>query len=172
MVEVISKLISYISAICFLVLSPNISYAEKSNEDLFYKEQIFNAHIDRVCELVCDYENYTKYFYHMSKSKTYNFTNNPKVYFEFKVFGRTFWADVILIKTVNIDNSITIKVNTIDTNLKVLDGKWELIPIDEQHTKLIIHGIAKPRMPLPESVLRNLFEEEISYTFRKFNRLL
>jgi len=165
----------WVTMVFLLCLIFSIGDAQaKSSKDFFYKEMVINVPISDVDRVITDYSNYYKYFHHMEVSRVLktNGDNSSDCYFEIEVFGRTFWAKVRLDRTYVSPNHIIVKETTYDTNLKELNGQWELTKIDDQNTLVVIHGSAKPYMLLPDSFLKNLLDKEVSAAVRRINRLL
>jgi ribosome-associated toxin RatA of RatAB toxin-antitoxin module len=160
--------------ICVAILLFVTGVQAKQNNDLYYKEFIIDAPISRIDALIHDYGSYHSYFDHMIGSnviKKYN-DNSSLCRFEMKVFGRTFWALVRMDRTQLDSSKIIYRVTTIDTNLKQLNGEWNLIRINDKQTILIFRGTALPHMILPKSLIRKILNIEITQAIKNINHLL
>ena len=119
---------------------------------------VVEAPIDDVVQMVEDYSRYHTFLPHFRTSKVLTQRGaSAIVYMEALVAMDTIklWAQMKMARAAGIGNTRVIEAKMMKGNMNILEARWELTPIDADHTKVAFQLLIEPNVPLPSSVFTN-----------------
>jgi len=114
------------------------------------------AALQDVVRVVEDYGKYYTFLPHFRTSRVLSQRGNAAiVYMEAMVAMETIklWAEVKLGPAAGSGETRVIQARMTKGNMKILEARWELTPIDAANTNVVFQLLIEPNVPLPSSVL-------------------
>lgn len=121
-------------------------------------EGVVAAPLSDVVHMVEDYAKYYTFLPHFRTSRVLSQRGNAAlVYMEAMVAMETIklWAEVKLGPAKAQGNTRVIEAKMVKGNMNILEARWEITPIDDEHTNVAFQLLIEPKVPLPASVFSN-----------------
>ena len=116
------------------------------------------APFPEVVGMVEDYARYHTFLPHFRTSRVLSQRGNKAiVYMEAVVAMGTLklWAQMKMGPVKSQGSTQAIEAKMMSGNMKYLEARWELTPIDAQRTHVVFQLLIEPKLPLPASLLSN-----------------
>jgi len=111
---------------------------------------VVDAPLDKVLKVVKDYERYKKLLKFFTRSMILDKDGRKtKVHVKISIAKGTvkLWANIVFQETSRDDVRI-VEAGLVKGNMKRMDARWELAPIDEGHTLVLMRLLVDPDMAL------------------------
>jgi ribosome-associated toxin RatA of RatAB toxin-antitoxin module len=138
-------------------------------------EAVMDAPVDEVQEIVENYAQYHTFLPHFQVSRVLSQRGSSAiVYMEALVaLGTvTLWAQVKMGPRKIRGGTRTIEAKMMKGNVRVLEARWELTPIDTARTEVAFQLLIEPKVPLPSAVLSYENEKASRKTLKALRRAL
>jgi len=125
--------------------------------------------IEKVLPAIYDYANYSKFLPHFNTSKVLSKRGaNAIVYLEALVIKSTYkvWVQESFRENTPQGKTRIVEGKMLNGNIKRLDARWELTPVDKDHTLVVFQMLFDPKLLLPNSVVSNQNQIAASRTIK------
>lgn len=136
---------------------------------------IVDAPIDAVSAVVQDYASYEKFMPHFRASRVLSRRGaSALVYMQASIAmdTMTLWAQLKVGPRPNVGNTRVIEAKMVQGNMDAMHARWELTPVDPQHTLVAFQLLLDPKVPLPTSLVSAENEKASQKTIRALRRVL
>jgi ribosome-associated toxin RatA of RatAB toxin-antitoxin module len=138
-------------------------------------EGIVNASLDSVRSVVEDYGGYEKFMPHFRASRVLSQRGTSAlVYMQASIAKdtMTLWAQLKVSAKPNAGNTRIIEAKMVQGNMDAMFARWELTPLDTEHTLVAFQVLMDPKVPLPASLVTNENEKASQKTIRALRRVV
>jgi ribosome-associated toxin RatA of RatAB toxin-antitoxin module len=84
----------------------------------------------------------------------------------------TLWAQLKVAPRPNIGTTRVIEAKMVQGNMDAMRARWEVTPIDAQHTKVAFELLMDPKVPLPSSLVSDENEKATQKTIRALRHIV
>jgi len=138
-------------------------------------EGIVNASLESVRSVVEDYGGYEKFMPHFRASRVLSQRGTSAlVYMQASIAKdtMTLWAQLKVSAKPNAGNTRVIEAKMVQGNMDAMFARWELTPLDTEHTLVAFQLLMDPKVPLPASLVSNENEKASQKTIRALRRVV
>jgi ribosome-associated toxin RatA of RatAB toxin-antitoxin module len=138
-------------------------------------EGIVEAPLEAVRTVVEDYGSYEKFMPHFRASRVLSRRGSSAlVYMQASVAKDTItlWAQLKITPKPNAGNTRIIEAKMVQGNLDAMVARWEMTPVDSEHTLVAFQLLMDPKVPLPASLVSNENEKASQKTIRALRRVV
>lgn len=138
-------------------------------------EGIVNAPLDSVRSVVEDYGGYEKFMPHFRASRVLSQRGTSAlVYMQASIAKdtMTLWAQLKVSAKPNAGKTRVIEAKMVQGNMDAMFARWELTPLDTDHTLVAFQVLMDPKVPLPASLVSNENEKASQKTIRALRRVV
>jgi len=138
-------------------------------------EGIVEGSLEAVRSIVEDYAGYEKFMPHFRASRVLSRRGSSAlVYMQASVAKDTItlWAQLKITPKPNAGQTRVIEAKMVQGNLDAMFARWELTPIDSEHTLVAFQLLMDPKVPLPASLVSNENEKASQKTIRALRRVV
>jgi ribosome-associated toxin RatA of RatAB toxin-antitoxin module len=135
---------------------------------------IVDAPLDTVLAIVEDYAGYEKFMPHFRASRVLSRRGSSALVYMQASIARdtmTLWAQLKIGPRPNMGNARVIEAKMVQGNMDAMAARWELTPIDAQHTMVAFQLLMDPKVPLPASLVTDENEKAAQKTIRALRRV-
>ena len=138
-------------------------------------EGIVDGSLEAVRSIVEDYGGYEKFMPHFRASRVLSRRGSSAlVYMQASVAKDTItlWAQLKIAPKLNAGTTRIIEAKMVQGNMDAMFARWELTPIDSEHTLVAFQLLMDPKVPLPASLVSNENEKASQKTIRALRRVV
>jgi ribosome-associated toxin RatA of RatAB toxin-antitoxin module len=138
-------------------------------------EGIVDGSLEAVRNVVEDYGSYEKFMPHFRASRVLSRRGSSAlVYMQASVAKDTItlWAQLKIVPKPNAGQTRIIEAKMVQGNLDAMTARWELTPVDSDHTLVAFQLLMDPKVPLPASLVSNENEKASQKTIRALRRVV
>lgn len=138
-------------------------------------EGIVEGSLEAVRNVVEDYGSYEKFMPHFRASRVLSRRGSSAlVYMQASVAKDTItlWAQLKIVPKPNLGQTRIIEAKMVQGNLDAMNARWELTPVDSDHTLVAFQLLMDPKVPLPASLVSNENEKASQKTIRALRRVV
>ena len=138
-------------------------------------EGIVDGSLEAVRNVVEDYGSYEKFMPHFRASRVLSRRGSSAlVYMQASVAKDTItlWAQLKIVPKPNAGQTRIIEAKMVQGNLDAMNARWELTPVDSEHTLVAFQLLMDPKVPLPASLVSNENEKASQKTIRALRRVV
>jgi ribosome-associated toxin RatA of RatAB toxin-antitoxin module len=138
-------------------------------------EGIVDASLDTVRSVVEDYAGYEKFMPHFRASRVLSRRGNTAlVYMQASIAKDTMtvWAQLKVSPRPGTGKTEVLEAKMVQGNVSAMSARWELTPIDSEHTLVAFQVLMDPKVPLPASLVSNENEKASQKTIRALRRVV
>jgi ribosome-associated toxin RatA of RatAB toxin-antitoxin module len=136
---------------------------------------IVDAPIDAVMAIVEDYGGYEKFMPHFRASRVLSRRGESAlVYMQASIAKdtMTLWAQLKIAPKPSVGTTRVIEAKMVQGNMDAMHARWEVTPVDAQHTKVAFELLMDPKVPLPASLVSDENEKASQKTIRALRRVV
>lgn len=138
-------------------------------------EGIVEAPMDAVRSVVEDYAGYEKFMPHFRASRVLSRRGaSALVYMQASIAKDTLtlWAQLKVSPKPNVGKTRVIEAKMVQGNMDAMLARWELTPVDSEHTLVAFQLLMDPKLPLPASLVADENEKASHKTIRALRRVM
>ena len=135
---------------------------------------IVDAPLEAVLAIVEDYASYEKFMPHFRASRVLSRRGSSAlVYMQASIAAdtMTLWAQLKVGPKPNVGATRVIEAKMVQGNMDAMHARWELAPVDAQHTQVAFQLLLDPKVPLPSSLVSDENEKAAQKTIRALRRV-
>jgi ribosome-associated toxin RatA of RatAB toxin-antitoxin module len=136
---------------------------------------IVDAPIDSVRAIVEDYGSYEKFMPHFRASRVLSRRGSTALVYMQASLAKdtmTLWAQLKIGPRPKIGNTSVIEAKMVQGNMDAMSARWELTPVDNQHTLVAFQLLMDPKVPLPASLISGENEKASQKTIGALRRVV
>jgi ribosome-associated toxin RatA of RatAB toxin-antitoxin module len=136
---------------------------------------IVDASLDEVLAVVQDYGAYDKFMPHFKASRVLSRRGESALVYMQASIARdtmTLWCQLKVGPRPNIGTTHVIEAKMIEGNMSAMHARWEVTPVDAEHTRVAFELLMDPKVPLPASLVSNENEKASQKTIRALRHVV
>jgi ribosome-associated toxin RatA of RatAB toxin-antitoxin module len=136
---------------------------------------IVDAPLDTVMAIVQDYGAYEKFMPHFKASRVLSRRGESALVYMQASIARdtmTLWCQLKVGPRPNVGTTRVIEAKMVEGNMDAMHARWEVTPVDAEHTRVAFELLLDPKVPLPASLVSNENEKASQKTIRALRHVV
>jgi ribosome-associated toxin RatA of RatAB toxin-antitoxin module len=136
---------------------------------------IVDAPLAQVMAIVQDYGAYEKFMPHFKASRVLSRRGESALVYMQASIARdtmTLWCQLKVGPRPNVGTTRVIEAKMVDGNMDAMHARWEVTPVDAEHTRVAFELLMDPKVPLPASLVSNENEKASQKTIRALRHVV
>jgi ribosome-associated toxin RatA of RatAB toxin-antitoxin module len=136
---------------------------------------IVDAPLDAVMAIVQDYGAYEKFMPHFKASRVLSRRGESALVYMQASIARdtmTLWCQLKVGPRPNVGTTRVIEAKMVEGNMDAMHARWEVTPVDAEHTRVAFELLMDPKVPLPASLVSNENEKASQKTIRALRHVV
>jgi ribosome-associated toxin RatA of RatAB toxin-antitoxin module len=136
---------------------------------------IVDAPLDAVMAVVQDYGAYEKFMPHFKASRVLSRRGESALVYMQASIARdtmTLWCQLKVGPRPNVGTTRVIEAKMVEGNMDAMHARWEVTPVDAEHTRVAFELLMDPKVPLPASLVSNENEKASQKTIRALRHVV
>jgi ribosome-associated toxin RatA of RatAB toxin-antitoxin module len=136
---------------------------------------IVDAPLDAVMAIVQDYGAYEKFMPHFKASRVLSRRGESALVYMQASIARdtmTLWCQLKVGPRPNVGTTRVIEAKMVEGNMDAMHARWEVTPVDAEHTRVAFELLMDPKVPLPASLVSNENEKASQKTIRALRQVV
>jgi ribosome-associated toxin RatA of RatAB toxin-antitoxin module len=136
---------------------------------------IVDAPLDTVMAIVQDYGAYEKFMPHFKASRVLSRRGESALVYMQASIARdtmTLWCQLKVGPRPSVGTTRVIEAKMVEGNMDAMHARWEVTPVDAEHTRVAFELLLDPKVPLPASLVSNENEKASQKTIRALRHVV